>query len=125
MTVPKHGLGDAEQLKIQEENGHIFVEPVSEAGEQGPVDDWMDDSFLGLGQNPALSGTLGASNSMLSTCTADGRCLSGCRLRDCPGGTRRSSLRAGRVRTHFGLTPFESGALSRVHSGCTTAHLRV
>jgi bifunctional DNA-binding transcriptional regulator/antitoxin component of YhaV-PrlF toxin-antitoxin module len=51
VTVPKHMLGDADEVNVREENGHIVLEPISQSENR---DDLEEDPILGLGQDTQL-----------------------------------------------------------------------
>lgn len=58
VTVPKHMLGDADEVDVREENGHIVLKPISQTENQ---DDLGEDPILSLGQDPIPCGATDAS----------------------------------------------------------------
>jgi len=61
VTVPKHMLGDAEEVDVRYENGRIVLEPISQSDKQPQADDQTEDPILGLGQDPVSCGASDAS----------------------------------------------------------------
>ena len=55
VTVPPQMLGDAEEVKIREENGRVVIEPVRKAEQED------EDPIVGLGQDPVSCGAEDAS----------------------------------------------------------------
>lgn len=56
VTVPKHMLGDVDEVDVREEDGHIVLEPIPQTREQSQADDDAEGPILGLGQNPVSCG---------------------------------------------------------------------
>jgi len=50
VTVPRHMLGEAEEVEIRDEEGRIVIEPVRTAKYEGT------DPITGLGQDPVSCG---------------------------------------------------------------------
>lgn len=61
VTVPKHMLGDGEEVDVRDENGRIVLEPISQSDEPFQADDQTEDSILGLGEDPVSCGASDAS----------------------------------------------------------------
>lgn len=57
VTVPKHMLGDADEVEIRDEDGRVVVEPVR----SGDGDREGQDPIFGLGRNPVPCGAPDAS----------------------------------------------------------------
>ena len=50
VTVPRHMLGDADEVEIRDEDGRIVIEPVRTARQED------EDPITGLGQDPVSCG---------------------------------------------------------------------